>query len=629
MLQYDDMSSSQPFEQIQLTSAEVRARFLAFFKERGHAILPSASLVPENDPSVLFNTAGMQPIVPYLLGETHPEGKRLADIQKCVRTVDIDEVGDNRHLTFFEMMGNWSLGDYFKKDTIAWSYELLTNKEVGFGLDPERLYVTCFEGDENAPKDTESEQIWKDVFAAAGVHKNDKPGTSRIFFLPAKNNWWSPGENGPCGPDTEMFYDPSGTMTQGLTHEEYVKADDGGKLVEIWNDVFMEYKKKDGVVVGKLDKKNVDTGSGFERISMMVQEVNTVYETDIFVPILEKIESISSAEGLAPEEKEKSKRIIADHVRTSVMLFSDGVIPSNSDQGYILRRLLRRALRHADILGLPENSLYMIADVVTEYFKDIYEQVGKQKETIKVAISAEEKKFRKALTLGSKEFNKIVEKTIVANNTQLDTVDAFTLFESYGFPIELIVELAKEKNLTVDVEGFKTMFAEHQEISRAGSEKKFKGGLAGDGIMETRYHTATHLLHQALREVLGTHVSQKGSNITTERLRFDFAHTAKMTDDEKKAVEEKVNTWIAQDLPVTMHVMPKEEAEKTGALHFFGEKYPDHVQVYAIGTDMDSAISKEFCGGPHVAHTGELGTFVIQKEEAVSQGVRRIKAILQ
>jgi alanyl-tRNA synthetase len=613
-----------------LTSKEIRDRFLAFFKERGHAILPSASLVPENDPSVLFNTAGMQPIVPYLLGEKHPEGTRLASIQKCVRTVDIDEVGDNRHLTFFEMMGNWSLGDYFKKDAIVWSFDLLTNKEYGFGLDPERLYVTCFEGDENAPKDTESEAIWKEVFMQAGVHTNDTPSTQRVFFLPAKNNWWSPGENGPCGPDTEMFYDTTGTLTHGLTHEEYVQADDEGKLVEIWNDVFMEYKKKDGVVVGKLDAKNVDTGSGFERIAMMTQGVSTVYETDVFTPILEKIESISSTEiQLTQAEKDMSKRIIADHVRTSVMLFSDGVIPSNTDQGYILRRLIRRALRHADMLGLPENSLFMIADTVTEYFKDVYEQVGKQKETIKVAISAEEKKFRKALTLGLKEFYKIAERTTEKNISQIDTVDAFTLFESYGFPIELIVELAKEKNLTVDVDGFKTMFAEHQEKSRAGSEKKFKGGLGGDGVIETRYHTATHLLHQALREVLGTHVSQKGSNITAERLRFDFAHTAKMTDEEKKAVEDKVNSWIEQDLPVTMQVMKKEDAEKTGALHFFGEKYPDHVQVYAIGTDMETAVSKEFCGGPHVARTGELGHFTIQKEEAVSQGVRRIKAVLQ
>ncbi|MES2623251.1 MAG: alanine--tRNA ligase [Patescibacteria group bacterium] len=615
-----------------LTSVEVRTRFLAFFKERGHAIIPSSSLVPENDPSVLFNTAGMQPIVPYLLGEKHPEGTRLADIQKCVRTVDIEEVGDSRHLTFFEMMGNWSLGDYFKKEAIEWSYDLLTNAEYGFGLDPERLYVTCFEGDENAPKDTESAAIWKDVFKNAGVHKNDKSGTERIFFLPAKNNWWSPGDNGPCGPDTEMFYDTTGLLTQGLTHEEYVKADDEGKLVEIWNDVFMEYKKKDGVVIGKLDTQNVDTGSGFERIVMMVQGVSSVYETDVFVPILEKIETLRTAkdgvEAISTETAEQSKRIIADHIRTSVMLFADGVVPSNTDQGYILRRLLRRALRHADILGMPDNSLFMVADVVTDYFKEVYTQVGKQKETIKVAISAEEKKFRKALTLGLKEFNKIVEKTVTAGKSEIETEHVFTLFESYGFPIELVTELAHEKKLTIDTEGFKAMFAEHQEKSRAGSEKKFKGGMAGDSVTETRYHTATHLLHQALREVLGTHVSQKGSNITAERLRFDFSHTAKMTDEEKKLVEEKVNGWIADDLPVAVVIMPKDEAEKTGALHFFGEKYGDNVQVYFIGDTLDHAISKEFCGGPHVGHTGELGTFSIQKEEAVSQGVRRIKAIL-
>jgi alanyl-tRNA synthetase len=618
------------YSQSTLTSKDVRTRFLNFFKERGHAILPSASLIPENDPTVLFNTAGMQPIVPYLLGEKHPEGGRLANLQKCVRTVDIDEVGDSSHLTFFEMMGNWSLGDYFKKDAITWSYELLTDTEVGFGLDPNRLYITVYQGDETVPRDQETADIWKSIFEKHGIKGE------RIYFLDASANWWPAVKkdtsvwSGPTGPCTEMFYDITGKLTQGLTQKEYDEADTKGEVIEVWNDVFMEYVKKDGVIVSKLEKQNVDTGSGFERICMMVQGVSSVYETDIFLPILEKIESMCDASfDISSEQKQKSKRIIADHVRSAVMLFSDGVTPANTDQGYILRRLLRRALRHADILGLPENSLYMIADIVTESFKDIYEQVGKQKETIKVAISAEEKKFRKALTLGSKEFGKIVERTIGSAKTEIDTVDAFTLFESYGFPVELIVELAKEKHLTVDVEGFKTMFAEHQEKSRAGSEKKFKGGLAGDGAIETRYHTATHLLHQALREVLGGHVSQKGSNITTERLRFDFAHPTKMTDEEKKSVEDKVNAWIVQDLPVTMHVMKKEDAEKTGALHFFGEKYPDHVQVYAIGTDMDSAISKEFCGGPHVAHTGELGKFLIQKEEAVSQGVRRIKAVLQ
>ncbi len=613
-----------------LTSAEIRRRFLDFFENRGHAIIPSASLVPENDPSVLFNTAGMQPLVPYLLGEKHPLGTRLANLQKCVRTVDIDDIGDSRHLTFFEMMGNWSLGDYFKKEAIEWSYDLLTNTEYGFGLDPERLYVTVFEGDENAPRDEESAQIWKDVFANAGVHKKDKPGTQRIFFLPAKNNWWSPGENGPCGPDSEMFYDITGNLTQGLTHEEYVNADDKGEVVEIWNDVFMEYEKKDGKVVGKLASKNVDTGSGYERICMMVQGVSSVYETDVFMPILEKIDSLrTTKEGVSDDEVQKSTRIVADHVRTAVMMLSDGVTPSNTDQGYILRRLLRRALRHADILSLPENSLFALADVITEMYKDAYEQVSKQKETIKVAISGEEKKFRKALTQGLKEFNKIIEATKTDSKTELDTERIFKLFESFGFPIELVEELAKEQGFTINREAFDQMFKEHQELSRAGSEKKFKGGLGGDGEIETRYHTATHLLHQALRQVLGDHVSQKGSNITAERLRFDFTHSAKMTDDEKKKVEDIVNTQIQAALPVNMVVLPKAEAEKTGALHFFGDKYGDQVQVYYVGDSLESAFSKEFCGGPHVTNTSELGVFSIQKEEAVSQGVRRIKATLQ
>ena len=608
-----------------LTSADIRRRFLDFFEKRGHSIIPSAPLVPENDPSVLFNTAGMQPLVPYLLGEKHPAGTRLANLQKCVRTVDIDDVGDSRHLTFFEMMGNWSLGDYFKKEAIEWSFDLLTNTEYGFGLDPERLYVTCFEGDENAPKDEESAAIWKEVFEKAGVHKNDKPGTQRIFFLPAKNNWWSPGDNGPCGPDTEMFYDTTGTLTRGLTHEEYVKADDKGEVVEIWNDVFMEYEKKDGKVVGKLSSKNVDTGSGYERICMMVQGVGSVYETDVFSPIIEKIKELQTT----PVENEISIRIVADHIRTAVMMLSDGVVPANTDQGYILRRLIRRALRHADVLTLPENALFALADVVTDLYKDAYEQVGKQKETIKVSISAEEKKFRKALTGGLKEFNKVAEQAKTDGKTELDSEKVFKLFESFGFPIELVQELAKEQGLQVDKTAFDEMYKHHQELSRAGSEKRFKGGLAGDGVIETRYHTATHLLHQALRQVLGDHVSQKGSNITAERLRFDFTHGAKMTDEEKKKVEDIVNEQIKASLPVQMVVLPKAEAEKTGALHFFGDKYGEQVQVYFIGESLESAFSKEFCGGPHVTNTSELGVFKIQKEEAVSQGVRRIKAILE
>ncbi|MEN9604660.1 MAG: hypothetical protein RJB39_345 [Candidatus Parcubacteria bacterium] len=614
---------------LKLTSHEIRQRFLSFFQNQGHAVIPSASLVPENDPSVLFNTAGMQPLVPYLLGEKHPEGKRLVNLQKCVRTVDIEEVGDSRHLTFFEMMGNWSLGDYFKKEAIEWSFDLLTNVEYGFGLDPERLYITCYKGDDAVPQDTETADIWKAIF-----EKHNVKG-ERIYFLDASANWWPAvkkdvdGWSGPTGPCTEMFYDVTGTLNKGLTLDQYTEADDKGQVVEIWNDVFMEYKKQDGKIVGKLDSKNVDTGSGFERVCMMVQGVPSVYDTDVFLPILEKIDSLrTTRDNISSEEVQKSSRIVADHIRTAVMLLADGVIPSNTDQGYILRRLLRRALRHADILSLPENSLFALADVITDNYKDVYEEVGKQKETIKVSISGEEKKFRKALTQGLKEFNKIAEQTKAANSTELSTEKVFTLFESFGFPIELVEELAKEQQFTINKEAFDVMFKEHQEKSRSGSDKKFKGGLAGDGVIETRYHTATHLLHQALRMVLGDHVSQKGSNITTERLRFDFTHPAKMTDEEKKKVEEIVNEQIRLALPVHMVVLPRESAEQTGALHFFGDKYGDQVQVYYIGYNMEQAFSKEFCGGPHVQNTNELGKFTIQKEEAVSQGVRRIKATL-
>ncbi len=611
------------YNQKPMMSHEIRQKFLDFFASKDHAIIKSAPIVPENDASVLFNIAGMQPLVPYLLGEAHPEGKRLANLQKCIRTIDIEEVGDSRHLTFFEMMGNWSLGDYFKTEAINWSYELLTDLEVGFGLDPNRLYVTCFEGDEDAPKDEESAKIWEDIFKKNGV------STNRIFFLPKKNNWWSAGENGPCGPDTEMFYDITGKHRDGLDLEEYLKLDDRGELVEIWNDVFMEYLKKDGKIISKLQTKNVDTGSGFERIVMMVQGVNSVYETDIFKPVLEKIESLVTNKNIAEFEKVKSSRIIADHVRTAVIMLSDGVIFSNTDQGYILRRLIRRALRHADVLGLSENSLYMIADIFTDYYKEVYENVAKQKETIKVAISAEEKKFRKALIQGIKEFNKIVAHNKEENLNTIDSQKVFTLFESYGFPIEMIEELATENKLTIDKLEFDQLFKIHQDNSRAGAEKKFKGGLAGDGVLEVKYHTATHLLHQALRMVLGEAVQQKGSNITTERLRFDFAFDRKMTDEEKTKVENIVNEKIKASLPVNMVTLPKEEAIESGALHFFADKYGDMVNVYFMGENLEDAFSKEFCGGPHVKNTGELGIFKIAKEEAVSQGVRRIKAVLE
>ena len=588
-----------------MKSSEIRSRFLNFFKERGHAVLPSASLLPENDPSVLFNTAGMQPLVPYLLGEKHPLGTRLASIQKCVRTGDIDEIGDNTHVTFFEMMGNWSLGDYFKKDAIEWSFELLTNKEIGFGLDPQRLYVTCFEGNEDAPKDTESAEIWRNIFEKAGVTGE------RIYFMPAKNNWWSAGDNGPCGPDTEMFYDLTGQHASGMTKEEYLLADDKQEVVEIWNDVFMEYLKKDGVVVGKLASQNVDTGSGLERVTAVLQGKNNIFDTDIFEAVMTEAGKIT--------DNLKSQRILSDHMRTATFMIADGVTPSNTDQGYVLRRLIRRAVFNTTTRTLSQGSVEFIVSALVSVFGDIYPNIPAQKGKIIDEIVKEAEKFAKTIEQGTKEFEKMAS---------TGTIDAFVLFSSYGFPIDMTVELGKQKGITVDEEKFKEEFKKHQELSRAGAEQKFKGGLAGTGEVETRYHTATHLLHQALRDVLGPTVQQKGSNITAERLRFDFTHPQKMTDEEKKQVEDIVNEKIAQKLPMQKVVMKKEDAEKTGALHFFGDKYGDEVSVYFIGDSLESAYSKEFCGGPHVANIGELGTFKIAKEEAVSAGVRRIKAVL-
>lgn len=597
-----------------LTSSEIRLRYLEFFKKRGHSIIPSASLVPENDPSVLFNTAGMQPLVPYLLGEKHPAGTRLVDIQKCVRTNDIDEVGDNTHLTFFEMMGNWSLGDYFKKEAIEWSYELLTNKEEGFGLDPQRLYVTCFEGNEDAPKDTESESIWKSIF-----EKNNVTG-ERIYFMPTEKNWWSAGDNGPCGPDTEMFYDLTGTLSMGLTKEEYLKADDEQKVVEIWNDVFMEYVKKDGKVVGKLAKKNVDTGSGFERIVTVVQGKTNVYETDLFWPLLLPIMHLDPKSG-------PSSRIIADHIRSTVFMINDGVIPANTDRGYVLRRLIRRAYMHSRKIDATSDLLLSIADVVCghESYKNIYKFETKK---IREIISAEIDKFKVTLNEGLHEFHKLILK----NNKILNGEIAYILFTSYGFPLELSIELAQTENEKIDDNIsiiFEELMKKHQQLSRSGSEQKFKGGLGSTGEKEVRYHTATHLLRQALSDVFGEEVVQKGSNITAERLRFDFAHNEKMTDDQKKQVEDIVNAKIAAHLKVQKVLMKKEEALKTGAAHAFGDTYGEDVNIYYIGETLDSAYSKEFCGGPHVENTGVIGTFKILKEEAVSAGVRRIKAVVE
>ena len=575
-----------------MTSASIRTRFLAFFAARGHAIIPSASLVPQNDPSVLFNTAGMQPLVPYLLGEPHPQGTRLASCQKCVRTGDIDDVGDARHLTFFEMLGNWSLGDYFKEDAIAWSYEFLTSQE-GLGLDPARLYVTVFEGDADAPRDTEAVEIWKRYIPE-----------SRIYFLPKANNWWSPGDNGPCGPDTEMFYDVTGVLGD-MTHEQYVAADDRGDVVEIWNDVFMQYIKKDGVVVGKLAQKNVDTGSGLERIAMIVQGKSNVYESDIFAPLMERIKHEASL------YTEEAARIIADHTRSALFLISDGVVPANKDQGYILRRLIRRAVMQAHNIELPSQFIANAIGTIAPAYEGVYTF---DMEDVAQKITEEENKFRKTLESGLKEFEK--------------GTDPFILATTYGFPIELTVELARAKNQIVDKIAFHEKMKAHQEASRTGAEQKFKGGLANSNEQTTKLHTAHHLLLKALQEVVDPSIHQKGSNITEERLRLDFNFDRKITDEEKLAVEEKVNTWISEDLVVVKRELPREEAEHIGAEMEFGAKYPDVVSVYFIEDHAGIVVSKEFCGGPHMPRTGGLGVFKIQKEEASSAGIRRIKAIL-
>ncbi len=579
-----------------MLSSEIRSRFLEFFKKRGHAILPSASLVPENDPSVLFNTAGMQPLVPYLMGQKHPLGTRLASAQKCVRTGDIEEVGNHKNLTFFEMLGNWSLGDYFKEDAIAWSYEFLTSKEEGLGFDPARLYVTVFEGDDDAPRDLEAVAIWKKYIPE-----------HRIYFLPKKNNWWSPGDNGPCGPDTEMFYDVTPHGLGDMTHDEYVAADDKGDVVEIWNDVFMEYEKKDGAVIGKLSQKNVDTGSGLERVTMIVQGKSNVYDCDLFAPAMDYIKNH------AVNYSERAARIVADHLRSSLFMVGDGVFPSNKDQGYIVRRLVRRAAVQAQKLGLPDVALAEILKLFQGVYGDSYTEI--QPVSVIETILNEINKFQKTITAGLKEFAKGVE--------------PFLLATTYGFPIELTEELALEQGITIDRQKFDEQMAEHQAKSRAGAEQKFKGGLGGTSDKIVRSHTAHHLLLAALRSVLGEHVHQRGSNITEERIRIDFAHDAKMTDEQKTAVEQLVNEWIKADLPMQRVEMPRAEAETIGAEMEFGIKYPDTVSVYYIGSDLDHAISKEFCGGPHSDHTGIIGTFKIQKEEASSSGVRRIKAAIE
>ncbi len=584
-----------------MKAIEIRNKYLNFFKNHGHAVIPSAPVIPENDPSVLFTTAGMQPLVPYLLGQKHPAGTRLTDYQKCVRTNDIDEVGDNRHLTYFEMLGNWSLGDYFKEESIAMSYEFLT-KELG--IPNEKLSVTCFAGDEDCARDEVAYECWK----KAGIPDE------RIYFYGKDDNWWIAGEEGPCGPDTEMFYDTG----KPACSENCQPSCDCGKYVEIWNNVFMEFYKDEKGNYSKLKQRNVDTGLGLERMTMLLQGKKTPYEIEIFAPVMKKLEELQKVDNI------ESRRIVTEHLRSSMMIINDGGKPSNVDRGYILRRLLRRMTRHLNKLGIDLELLPEIIDVSIDSLKELYPELAQNRDKIVSVIVEEKNKFMKTLQNGEREFSKAVKRAESQGKDMLDAQVVFNLYETYGFPPEMTVELAKEQNIKVDMENFDKLFKEHQDKSRLGSEQKFKGGLASQGEQETKYHTATHLLNAALKVVLGDHVHQKGSNITIERLRFDFSHDAKMTDEEKKKVEDLVNEYIKMDIPVERLEMKKEEALKIGAEAMFLDKYGDIVTVYKIGD-----VSVELCGGPHVARTGELGHFKIKKEEASSAGVRRIKAILE
>ena len=590
-----------------LNTHELRRLFLQFFSERGHAVIPSASLIPENDPSVLFTTAGMHPLMPYLMGAEHPAGTRLCDVQKCVRTGDIDEVGDASHLTFFEMLGNWSLGDYFKSESIAWSWEFLTD-EKWLGIDKDRLYFSCFEGDENAPKDEFSHDRWVEM----GVDP------SHIFYLNAKHNWWIPGTSGPCGPDTEIFF-YTGKPACGDHCDPSCSC---GKYLEIWNNVFMQYYKAPDGKMSQLSKKNVDTGMGLERTVATLQGAESVYDTDAFTNILAKIAELSGKNYKDNSDTVKAFRIIADHIRTATFMLGDprGVVPSNVDQGYILRRLIRRALRYAMQLEMGENALSKVAETVIADYGEVYPELNENAEHIKKELDAEELKFQRTLTNGMREFERIKNKF---ENGVIDGTNAFRLFDTFGFPIEFTEEMARENGLTVDVAGFHEKFAEHQQKSKAGSEQKFKGGLADASEETAKLHTATHLMQAALKKVLGDEVAQKGSNITTERLRFDFSFPRKMTPEEIAEVEKLVNEAIAANAPITCEEMTVPEAREKGAIGLFGDKYGERVKVYTMGE-----YSCEICGGPHAGNTGELGTFKIKKEEASSAGVRRIKAVL-
>ena len=592
-----------------MTSGELRSMWLNFFKSKGHAVIPSASVIPENDPTVLFTTAGMHPLVPYLLGSKHPAGTRLTDVQKCIRTGDIDEVGDASHLTFFEMLGNWSLGDYFKKEMIAWSWEFLTSPEY-LGLDKDKLAFTVFEGEGDIPRDEEAANYWMEN----GVKKEN------IYFLPREHNWWGPaGQTGPCGPDTEMFI----IKDQPPCGPNCSPACSCGRFLEIWNDVFMQYNKTaDGQYV-PMAKKNVDTGMGLERTVCTLNGCKTVYETDAFTGIIAKISELSGKRYDDDEATTRAFRIVADHLRTSTFIMGDprGVSPSNVDQGYVLRRLIRRAVRFGMELGMQEGFTAEIGKVVIEQYAEVYPELKQNEAFVLEQFKLEETRFARTLRQGEREFEKAVSR--MGESKVIDGMVAFNLYATYGFPIEMTRELAREHGLTVDEAGFEKHFAEHQKSSHAGAEQRLKGGLADSSAQSARLHTATHLLHAALRRVLGDEVAQKGSNITPERLRFDFSFGRKVTKDELAQVEALVNEWIKADVPVVMTETTVEDAKKEGAIGLFESKYGERVRMYTMGK-----YSKEICGGPHASHTGELVSFKILKEESSSAGVRRIKAVI-
>ncbi|MGN0771221.1 MAG: alanine--tRNA ligase [Christensenellales bacterium] len=589
-----------------MTSRQLRESYLEFFKSKGHAVIPSASLIPENDPSVLFTTAGMHPLVPYLLGQKHPAGKRLCDVQKCVRTGDIDEVGDATHCTFFEMLGNWSLGDYFREESIEFSFEFLTKV---LEIPTERIAVSVFAGDEDCERDEIAAKKWNEL----GIAKD------RIFYLPKENNWWYAGATGPCGSDTEIFID-TGKEPCG---EDCSPACDCGKYVEIWNNVFMQFNRDKDGKFQPLAQKNVDTGMGLERTICMLNGYKSVYETDLFADVIAKISSLCGKEYGKDEEQTRAMRIIADHMRTATFMIGDekGIVPSNVDQGYVLRRLLRRSVRFARQLGMDSKELVGIAEMFIDKYSDIYTELADNRQKVLTEVAKEEEKFGKTLENGIKEIEKVLK---YVQNGMLNGKTAFRLYDTYGFPIEMTQEICKEKGFDVDIEGYHNAFAEHQKKSQAGAEQKFKGGLADSGEQTTFLHTATHLLLAGLKKVLGRNdIEQKGSNITSERLRFDFNFERPLTEDEKRDVEKFVNDAIERNIPVVCQEMPIEKAREINAVGVFGSRYGDVVKVYTIG-DVDCQI----CGGPHAERTGQLGEFKIVKEQSSSAGIRRIKATI-